>query len=124
MNQFIIDPQVFYWINVFGILQTVLGVIGGLLMIAFIGFACGFIYNKIEGEYYDNNRRYVKPCKKWMIVFGILGVLFCTAAVFIPGKSTGIEMLVARTATFDNVNWSVQQVKEIVDYIVNAMKGI
>lgn len=53
----------------------------------------------------------------------MIGLVLIILSVFIPSKQTSIEMMVARTATFDNVDWSVQQVKEIVDYIVNALKG-
>jgi len=45
-------------------------------------------------------------------------------SIFIPGKTTSVEMLIAKTATFDNVNLSVQQIKDVVDYIVQAIKTI
>ena len=53
----------------------------------------------------------------------IVGGVLVLISIFIPRKQTSVEMLVAKTATFDNVNWTVQQVKEIIDYIVSALKG-
>lgn len=124
MNNYIIDPAIFYWINTLGLLQTVMSVISFFLGVGFIICLVGFIYNTSEAEEYTENERYAKVFKKWMIVSGIICVICMAAAIFIPGKTTSIEMLIAKTATFDNVNWSVQQVKEIVDYVVNAVKGI
>lgn len=34
-----------------------------------------------------------------------------------------IISIVARTATFDNVNMTVDGIKELVDYIINAIKS-
>ena len=122
---YVIDPQVFYWMNVMGILQTVLGIFGGIFIAAFIGLIIGWIYNKGEiAAGYEQNIHYAKLCKRWSIVTGIIGFILVTISVFVPGKTTSIEMLVAKTATFDNVNWTVQQVKDVVDYIVQAIKGI
>lgn len=125
MTNYIIDPQVFYWMNIFGIMQTVFAVFGGIFAAAFIGLTVGYVYNSWEVKQgYESNLLYKKECKKWAIITGIIGVVLITAAVFIPGKTTSIEMLVAKTATFDNVNWTVQQVKEVVDYIVYALKSV
>lgn len=123
---YVINPQVFYWINVFSILQMVFALFGGAFTMAAIGLLIGYIYNKSEYERgeYKTNKHYMQTCKKWMIITGPIGIVLVLASIFIPGRTTSIEMLIARTATFDNVNWSVQQIKEIVDYIVNAMKTI
>lgn len=125
MANYVIDPQVFYWLNVFAILQTVLRILGGACAIAFVFLLVGWIYNSCAVEAgYDSNLSYMKACKRWAIITGIIGFVFVTAAIFIPGRTTSIEMIIAKTATFDTVNWTVQQVKDVVDYIVQAIKGI
>ena len=125
MANYIIDPQVFYWLNVFAILQTVLGILGGACIIAFFCLMVGWIYNSCAvKDGYDSNLSYMKACKRWAIITGIVGFVLATAAIFIPGRTTSIEMMIAKAATFDNVNWTVQQVKDVVDYIVQAIKGI
>ena len=53
-----------------------------------------------------------------------IGILLFLGFVFFPDKETSMQMLVAKTATFDNVNWTVAQVKEVIDYIVAAIKSI
>lgn len=125
MTNYVIDPQVFYWMNVLGILQTVLAVFGGACVAAFFGLVAGWIYNSCEVKNgYENNLSYLKVCRKFAIITGIVGFILVTVSIFIPGRTTSIEMIIAKATTFDNVNWTVQQVKEVVDYIVQAIKGI
>lgn len=144
MNNYIIDPSVFYWMNVLNTTQIVLAVIATFVLIGFLCLTATYIWQRSglnrpeepeEGDDYDKRRyqRYMKEyvqemehievIRKLMIATGVIGVIFGIIAIFIPSKQTSVEMLVARTATFDNVNWTVQQVKEIVDYIVSALKG-
>lgn len=124
MPNYIIDPQVFYWINILGIIQTVFGIFGGLFTTVSACSACAWVYNKGRAENYDDNKMYAKIFKKITIVFGVLGLIMIVASIFIPGKTTSIEMLISKTATFSNVEWSVQQIKEVVDYIVQAIKTV
>lgn len=126
MQNSIIDPQVFYWINVLESIKHVTTFSGVLFAIGFVLLVIGWIYNAVEVERggYESNLLYMKTCKKWAIVTGAIDLILITASILIPGRTTSIEMLVAKTVTFDNVNWTVQQVKEVVDYIVQAIKGI
>lgn len=125
MENYVINPQVFYWINVLSILQTVFAAIGVVFATAFICLVGGWVYNAAKAKNgYEDNEEYMKVCRTWAIVTGIIGFVLITASIFIPGRTTSIEMLIAKTATFDNVNWTVQQVKDMVDYIVRAIKGI
>lgn len=145
MTNYIIDPAVFYWINVLKYMHIVLAVAGGFLLTGFIVLFCTYMYRNYgltEPEKpYDENDRYemryyqeklhnytndlkdVQKIRKYMLITLIAGTLLTLISIFIPDKQTSVEMLVARTATFDNVDWTVQQVKEIVDYIVSALKG-
>ena len=126
MTKYLINPSVFYWINVLGILQTVFAIFGSILVAACIGFVCGYFYHHKEYKIYerDDNKPYIIICKRWAIVTGLIGIFLICLSIFLPGKSTSIEMLIAKTATFDNMEWSVQQIKELVDYIVTAIKTI
>lgn len=146
MNNYIINPAVFYWINVFDTLKTICGVIGGLLLAGFLVLFVLWAYKKWdlrpeprkpennedryamrdyqrEMDDYQQDLGCIVTLRKYMLMTMIIGGLLVTISIFIPGKQTSIEMLIARTATFDNVDWTVQQVKEVVDYIVNALKG-
>lgn len=126
MTNYIIDPAVFYWINVLATTQTVFAIVGVFLMLAAIGFAAGWIYNwhqTVEFEHHEESKKYLRMCRVCTLLTLLPGIALILLFIFIPSKQTSVEMLVAKTATFDNVDWTVQQVKEIIDYIVSALKG-
>lgn len=137
MNNYIIDPAVFYWINVLATLQTLSAIVGSFLIIAGITFAGTYYYKKNEAITQEWNTKEVKYIKtidpdgmaiaktllKWAKITSVFGIAFVIVSIFIPGKVTSIEMLVAQTATFDNINMTVDGVKELVDYIINAIKS-
>jgi len=146
MNNYIIDPSVFYWVNVFGCLQVVFAVIGAFVMTGCICLAVAYVMQRFNLEEpeepeqdanrydiqryqrhlksYEDDLNHVAMIRKWMIVSAVIGGVLIVSSIFIPSKQTSVEMLVARTATFDNVNWTVQQVKEVIDYIIGALKGV
>ena len=110
---YIIDPSVFYWMMVLnGIHDAAFGI--GLILLIIDGILCFACAMETAFESY----------KKAIIIIGMIGCLSMLASVFIPTKDTSIEMLIARTATFDNANMTVQQIKEIVDYVIGALKGV
>ena len=110
---YIIDPSVFYWMKVVNELHDAAFAIGVLLLIAggVLFFACA-----IESDF-DSH-------KKAIVIIGVIGCLLLLASVFIPTKESCVEMLISRTATFDNANLTIQQIKELVDYVVGALKGV
>jgi len=134
---YIIDPAVFYWINVLGILQTFLAVFGSLLIVTGITLALIRWYcsdDIYDTEYDATQHKHIKvldeevanTCNtlaKWAKICIPLGVVMAIVSIFIPGKVTSIEMLVAKTATFDNMNLTIDGVKELIDYIVKAIKS-
>lgn len=127
MTNYIIDPAMFYWINVLATTQTMFAIVGAFLMLAAIGFAAGWIYNwyqTVEYEHREENKKYMRMCRAGTLLTLLPGIVLILLSIFIPSKQTSVEMLVAKTATFDNVDWTVQQVKEIIDYIVSALRGV
>ncbi len=59
-----------------------------------------------------------------LIIPAAIAIVSILMLTFLPNKETMIEMAVAKYATRDNVAWSVDQIKSIVDYIVQAMQSI
>jgi hypothetical protein len=62
--------------------------------------------------------------RKWAIPITSVGIILILAGVFIPSKETLITMKVAELATKENITLTAQQLKEIVDYIINALKEL
>lgn len=109
---YIINPAWFYWISVadgaklFVLLCAVLLTLIGALV-------------AIGGAVDDEDE-----IKKKGIILLLVSVITWIAFIFIPGKQTLIEMMIARTATVDNANWTVETLKSAVDYIVEAIKSM
>ena len=61
---------------------------------------------------------------RFLIIPAAIAIVSILMLTFLPDKETMIEMAVAKYATRDNVAWSVDQIKSIVDYIVQAMQSI
>ncbi|MBO5967314.1 MAG: hypothetical protein J6S14_02315 [Clostridia bacterium] len=114
---YIINPSVFYWISV---ASEVKGVAILMLVLGTAGVFAGSIIYLTNNDLLDDEERaalrtlfrFAAP----IFAFGLLGV------IFIPDKQTLIEMLIAKTATVDNAEWTLDALKQAVDYIVAAMK--
>ncbi len=61
---------------------------------------------------------------RFLIIPAAIAIVSILMLTFLPDKQTMIEIAVAKYATRDNVAWSVDQIKSIVDYIVQAMQSI
>ena len=127
MNNYIIDPAIFYWINVFSIIQTVSALIGTMMTLGGIICFIAYIYYKDGHSYYSDTDKLnltTKRFHKASLILMLIGVPLVLISIFIPGKETSIEMLIARTATFENTELTVKGIKEVIDYIVTAIKSV
>ena len=128
MTNYIIDPAVFYWLNVLNIVHilTVLTFSFGIVL-TFIGFICNIVYMHNFRTYphaCEHDDEVAKIWHKVAIISSIISIISGLIMIFVPSKTTSIEMLIARTATYENTQLTVQGIKEIVDYIVQAINGI
>ncbi len=125
---YIIDPMWFYWLGVIDSLNFVVAfafvVSIFALVVSVIGYtACrGSIANYPDLSDGERARMpvYVKCFKASLVLFLVIGI----ALVFLPSKDTLIEMQVAKLATVENAEWTVDTIKSAVDYIVEAIKSI
>ena len=107
----IINPIWFYLINACNTLR----VMSIMLAVACAGSLISlFLSRELYGE--D-----VKEALKLIKIFLILAVVFTILAVLFPDKETGYQMLVASQVTTDNVNSTIETIKNCVDYIVEVM---
>ena len=121
---YIIDPRWFYWVNTLETLKTVLYVLTCFSCMVTVGATINATITLAENARYGPDDkdyqqaiRTLKIVKKVAFVLIIL-ILACT---FIPGKTTLIEMQVAKMATVENAEWTVESLKQVVDYIVESM---
>ena len=123
MTNYIINPSTFYWFSVLSSLKDLVTVLA-----CFCGVGTGvcafmWIYNYIQWVEYERERykKYWHTGKHATISLGIVTCILIAAAIFLPSQETSVEILVARTLTHENINWTVGQVKEIVDYVVKSL---
>ena len=117
---YIINPSWFYWLGIANGTKTMFFVIAG---IAAVGTVFGLVLMATTIEYGTNDEDY-KNGKRIAKVCGIIAVVFALVGMLIPSKQTMIEMMVAKFATYENAQWTVDAVKSVVDYIVEAIKSI
>jgi hypothetical protein len=114
---YIVDPSWVYWMNISNVMKPlclVIGVIGiGTLIIALPIF--------VQEAFDDDDYATIR---KWAIPIASVSIILILAGVFIPSKETLITMKVAELATKENVALTAQQLKEIVDYIISALKEL
>ena len=111
MNGYIINPAWFYWVDIVSSLKIV------ALASTIVGiFACIFLIVAVleEGDNFLKPLRIAIACTAMYII----------VTVFIPSKETLIEMQIAKYVTWENAEWTVDTIKDAVDYIANAIGSI
>lgn len=120
MNTYIIDPMWIYWINVCDALK---GVSIGIAVLAAIALVIAMVCMAENAKYGVEDKDYLSSRKAFLISLPIC-LFFTMASIFIPSTKTLIEMAVAKLATQENIELSVDALKFVVDYIVETIKSI
>lgn len=113
MNGYIISPAWFYWVNVIDVVKC-FAIVSAIILLLGAGLVSLMFMDDV---FADERKRYSKILPK----IAIAGVIFLLAAIFIPSKETLIEMQVAKYATWENAEWTADAIKDLVDYIANAI---
>lgn len=123
---YIIDPKWVYWMGVCENAGFFVYLIGAMLAIVSIGVWIGYAVWRVE-EYCGRDEDEIKINKKfikWNVVVTVSSLLFFAIGNFIPSQDTLVMMKVAELATQENVGLTVDKLKEITDYIIEAIKSI
>lgn len=107
MGTSVINPMIFYWMDVLQGLEIV------LFSTTFIGIVW-FCFYCVEGELDSKN---ISKAILSMVVSMLL-------IVFIPSKETILTMLVADMITYENIELTKDSAMALVDYIVEQIKTI
>lgn len=128
---YIVDPNLIYLLTVVDWIKFFIGIMTAFLIVGFGVLVGCAIYNYVESEnprYRDEtrkwNRKWYKWCKQFAITVGVFMVISIALTIFIPSKNTIITMEIAKAATYENVELGVQQLKEAVDYVINAINSL
>ena len=116
MNGYIISPAWFYWVNVIDVVKC-FAIVSAIILLLGAGLVSLMFMDDV---FTDERKQYSKILPK----IAITGVIFLLAAIFIPSKETLIEMQIAKYATWENAEWTVDTIKDVVDYIADAIGSI
>ena len=118
---YIINPLWFYWIQLANGLKIALLVcLGFTCIFTVVSFAYFAANYDVDGFDDDDAVRWFKLMKRGIIIL----VILCVVSIVMPSKETLIEMQIAKYATFENAEWTLDAIKSAVDYIVEAIKSI
>lgn len=120
---YIINPMWFYWINVLDAVHTVFGILTFILGFACITLIIIMIMTKFaacEENERDSDWKAFCSCKKILKSMIPITILIAIITAFIPSKETILTMMIAKYATKENLSFTIDTVKQAVDYIIDA----
>ena len=125
----IIEPMWFYWLNVAHNVRiaTIFGLV--LSSVAGVTFILNGLNARQQWQWYGKDKKdvdYVNSVRwlKYGKICMAFAVIFVLIMVFFPSKETLIEMQVAKFVTIENAEWTIDKLKEAVDYIVMKLGEI
>lgn len=108
---YIVEPFLIYLAGVADIVRDVLGVVG------FVGGIIIFLSMiAISADENDDEKRFIKPATIGLIICAVM----ILAMMLIPDEETIYAIIVAKLATRENVEISVEVLKSLVDYIASV----
>ena len=127
---YIINPMWFYWLSVADKICEATHTLAILLFIfsaAAYVMTAAFKFNALDDDGFDREcSNYIAGTKAQRIatVLAVLAVIMSAIYTFIPSAETLIEMQIARFATVENAEWTLNAIKSATDYIVSARKEL
>lgn len=121
MNEPIISPWVFYWIETMSQIKDIANAVTGVTMfisIIFLFFA--LLLKKEEREKHINEEIFGRVTKG-MIVVGIVSIIAC---MFLPAKETMYKMLTASYITQENIENVGESIDKIADKLVEKINQV
>lgn len=119
----IINPWIFYLIEVLKGLKevSVVAIFMTIIMLICIGIAIAWF--KSEDSFYrsDNNAPTIKACIRAFKKLSIVACIITSVYVVTPSEETMYKMLVAQYVTYENVDRATESIKEGVDYIFKKL---
>ena len=118
---YIINPAVFYFLHMVNGLRLAVGVALCLsITVSIVWFIMWVTTVDCSGMDDEDAKMKFKMIKKSLVFVAV----FTIALIVIPSKNTLIEIQIAKYATYDNANWTLETIKSAADYIVEAIKSL
>ena len=127
MNEPIISPWIFYWMDVLTTVKELPKYLVGLALLLFAVFLAVVIVTVMaapRGEEDEAVWRVLRVSKRISIGYLVIFTCFTTLSVFIPNQETMYKMLITSQITHNNIEYLKNEVKAtgqgLVDSITEA----
>lgn len=119
----IINPWIFYLIEVLKGLKEVSAVAIFMTIIMLICIGIATLWLRSEDSFYrgDKNASTIKACIRAFKKLSIVACIITSVYIVTPSEETMYKMLVARYVTYENVDKATESIKEGVDYIFKKL---
>lgn len=111
MYEPIIDPMIFYWMDVLSKVQTL------PIPLAFLSLISVCVAGMAYIEYSDEQNIVYKVGKRLSCVFILLFLISLPLSFFIPDKDTMYKMLIAKQVTPHNIQVTGETAEKLIDTI-------
>lgn len=125
---YIINPSWFYWL---GVVHSMRGFMLAAFIVAIIIIGVALIIIPMTVQLIrdspsisDDERKVLRFFTKALKVSIGVCIVAGLFLVFVPSKETLIEMMIAKQATYENATWTVDALKNAVDYVVQAIQSL
>lgn len=118
----IVNPWIFYWLNVVNCLNTLswIGLIGGCVALFGVCMAISVMY---DCSCREEDEKAIANLKKWpkrIIVLIGISLIVC---IFVPDKEVLEQMVISSYITPANIETGKEEVKEMIDYIFEKINS-
>lgn len=121
MNEPIISPWVFYWVETMGQIRDVVNcVIGVTMFISVIFLLLALAFEKEEREEHISE----EILKRIIKILAIVGVVSVIGFMFMPSKGTMYKMLAASYMTQENIENVGESIDKIADKLVEKINRV
>lgn len=121
MNEPIISPWVFYWVETMDQIRNVVNcVIGVTMFISVIFLLLALAFEKEEREEHISEEIFKRIIK----ILAIVGVVSVIGFMFMPSKGTMYKMLAASYMTQENIENVGESIDKIADKLVEKINKV
>lgn len=117
----LIDPKLFYWMDVCESLTILLCFFLVISVCTLIGVILFWTLSDDPWKDKEDKEKLATKCKRWIISLSIISVVSTLGLIFIPSKETMYTMLIVNNLTEDNLSKGKEEVKELIDYTIEKV---
>lgn len=119
----IINPWIFYLIDILSNLKGVSRFATFITALALIVITIITAYLKVQDSYYgsENNIEVIEILTRFFKKLLIVACIAISVFIVTPSEETMYKMLVAQNVTYENVDKAQEEIKETVDYIFKKL---